>query len=195
MSWFALLPSGFCQNCYSICAIDFCLSVCEYCTNLGLKLPEAGGCSQCCDFLCWSVYAASWALGHQHWMINVVIWWWWWWWLMLIDNDDHRHHCTLVRKMCRLDREEESQRSLSPGYQARRQPWTRWWWWRWWRRWWLRWWWLRCWWWRWWLWWWWWVRWWWWWLWWLYLYGQQEWEKGEVKSQCLPAMFFVGFNI
>ena len=49
------------------------ISVCEYCTNLGLKLPEAGGCSQCCDFLCWSLYVASWALGHQHLMINVVI--------------------------------------------------------------------------------------------------------------------------
>ena len=106
----------------------------------------------------------------------------------MLIRDNHRHHCTLVGKMCRLDREEESQRSLSPGYQARRQPWTRWWWWRWWRRWWLRWWWWRRW--LWWWWWWWWVRWWWWWLWWLYLYGQQEWEKGEVKSQCLPAVVF-----
>ena len=39
------------------------------------------------------------------------------------DDDDHDHDdCTLVEKMCRLGLEGESQRSPSPGYQARRQP-------------------------------------------------------------------------
>ena len=38
-----------------------------------LNLLEVRGCSQCCDSLCWSLYVASWAIGHQHLKIGIVM--------------------------------------------------------------------------------------------------------------------------